>query len=268
MSLGKFYPIHDMMLTPNYIVFAVSPLNVDLMGAALGNKPIAELLEYDKNAPIRILVFKKQGGGQPIEIQSLPSGLIFHNCNAFEDEKTGHLVFDTIVVDDDSAFALFKDWAKDTVPAGPMSWITRFQVDLKNQKVIARYKISDGIATDFPAVDSRRYGSSMSHYYALESHNLNDPLALNGLACWDLQTLRPRRVKAEAQQVWGEPLYVPHPSSDPQNHRAAWILHLGYDATRDQTFLDIRTPIDLELKTRIWFGRYIPIGFHGSFVQV
>ncbi len=267
MSLGGFFPIHDMMLTENYIIFVVSPLKVKLAGAALGTKPLAELLEYDQKSPLRILIFRKDGQGESIELKSEPSGLIFHNCNAFEDATTGHLVFDTIIADDASVFNLFKSWSNEKMPKGPASWITRFEIDLKDKKIISRTKISDGVPTDFPAIDSRLYGSKINYCYGLEAHNPDDLLAMNGLVCWDLQNFQPHRIKAPAQQVWGEPLYIPYPQGKPNLHSAAWILHLGYDADRDQTFLDIRKPLSLDLETRVWLGHYIPVGFHGSFIN-
>lgn len=264
-GLGGFFPIHDMLLTENYLVFIVSPLKVNLTGAALGTKPIAQLLEYKKTDPLRILIFKKQGSGSPIEIKSQPSGLVFHNCNAFEDPLTGNLILDSIVIDDDSAFGLFKAWSKEMMPKGPKSWITRFEVDLKTNQLINRTKMSDGIPTDFPCVDSRMLGQSTRYYYVLEGHRESDPLAFDYLVAWDLKTQISTRVKCDQHQIFGEPVFVPFPHSQPGEDEKAWILHLGYDGLKDQTFLDIRSSVHLELQARVWFGQFLPIGFHGSF---
>jgi all-trans-8'-apo-beta-carotenal 15,15'-oxygenase len=264
-SLGGFFPIHDMLLTENHIVFMVSPLKVNLAGAALGTKPISELLEYKKTDPIRILIFKKQGSGSLVEIKSQPSGLIFHNCNAYEDPSTNRLILDSIVADDHSAFELFKAWSKERMPKGPKSWITRFEIDLTANKLIQREKISDGFPTDFPCMDSRMLGQNTRYYYALEGHRAGDPLAFDHLVAWDLRTKRATRVQCDSHQLFGEPVFVPFPNSVAGEDHKAWILHLGYDSLKDQTFLDIRTSIDLELQARVWFGQFVPIGFHGSF---
>ncbi len=254
-----------MLMTENYLVFIVSPLKVNLTGAALGTKPIAQLLEYKKADPIRILIFKKDGSDAPIEIKSQPSGLVFHNCNAFEDPVTNRLILDSIVADDDSAFELFKSWSKEKMPKGPKSWITRFEIDLISNKLVKREKISDGRPSDFPCMDPRMLGQSTRYYYNLEGHREADPLAFDHLVAWDLESKIATRVQCEAHQLFGEPVFVPHPNSSAGEDEKAWILHLGYDGLKDQTFLDIRNSINLDLQARVWFGQYFPIGFHGSF---
>lgn len=266
-GIGGFFPIHDMLLTENHLVFIVSPLKVNLAGAALGTKPIAQLLEYKKADPIRILIFKKRGTGAMVEIKSQPSGLIFHNCNAYEDPITNRLILDSIVADDDSAFELFKSWSKQRMSKGPKSWITRFEIDLNSNKLVSREKLSDGKPTDFPCLDSRSLGQSTRYYYALEGHREADPLAFDHLVAWDLNSRIAVRVQCEAHQLFGEPVFVPMPNSLAGDDDKAWILHLGYDGLRDQTFLDIRSSINLELQARVWFGRFLPIGFHGSFYE-
>ncbi len=257
-SLGGFFPIHDCLLTENYMVFLVAPLKVKLLGAALGQSPIADLLEYDGSKPFRIILVRKDGSASPLEIESSPGGLAFHHCNAWE--ESGQLHFDSVVMPDDSAYAMFENWSADVMPPSPNSWITRFSIDLATMKLRSRTQISDGVPTDFPGVNSHLLGKPMSHYHLLEAAFGNeDPLAFNTLACWDLEARSAKRITVSARQCLGEPLYVP----DDKN---AWILHLGYDADRDETFLDIRKEISLELVARAWLGRYLPLGFHGSFI--
>ncbi len=267
-GIGGFFPIHDMLMTENHLVFVVSPLKVNLTGAALGTKPISELLEYRKTDPLRILIFKKSGSGSMVEIKSQPSGLIFHNCNAFEDPVSKNLILDSIIADDHSAFEVFKSWSKQKMPKGPGSWITRFEIDLTTNKLIKREKISDGKPADFPCMDSRMMGQSTRYYYTLEGHRESDPLAFDHLVAWDLETQIATRVQCEVHQLFGEPVFVPMPNSRAGENENAWILHLGYDSLKDQTFLDIRSSINLELKARVWFGLFLPIGFHGSFYEL
>ena len=73
------------------------------------------------------------------------------------------------------------------------------------------------------------------------------------------------RAHAEAGQSFGEAVYVPHPQNSTEEE--GWILHLGYDSKRDDSFLDIRRAVSLEIEARIWLGRLLPLGFHGLFVS-
>lgn len=253
-SLNGFYMIHDMMLTENYLIFVIPPIYVDMWGAATTRAPIAELLKFEANKPLRIVIMRKDGVGAPLELQSQPGGLCFHNINAYEEADAKKIIFDSILSDGPKTLELLQAWSQDLLPAGPPSWITRFEVDLVGRKILSRTKISDGAPTDFPALDPRQLGKKVSHYYTLEAEiGSKDPLAFKSLVCWNANTGTTVRVKAEAQQIFGEMVV------------GDWILHLGYDGQRDQTFLDVRQPLTLKLVARVWLGRYLPLGFHGSF---
>lgn len=60
-SLGGFYPIHDFVITKNYMCFVIAPLKINLLKAAMGKYPIAEILEYDNDGPLRFLILAKDG---------------------------------------------------------------------------------------------------------------------------------------------------------------------------------------------------------------
>lgn len=72
-----------------------------------------------------------------------------------------------------------------------------------------------------------------------------------------------RRLEAGRGRTLGEPVFVPHP--DGRDEHEGWLLLLGYDARRDETFLDVRAAVTLEFQARVWLGRYLPLGFHGTF---
>jgi carotenoid cleavage dioxygenase-like enzyme len=45
----------------------------------------------------------------------------------------------------------------------------------------------------------------------------------------------------------------------------SWLLHQGYSAMRDETYLDIRDAATLERAPRVWTGQHFPVGFRGNF---
>ena len=71
---------------------------------------------------------------------------------------------------------------------------------------------------------------------------------------------RVHEARARRGQTFGEPVVIADRS------QRTFVAHLGYDADRDETFLDIRDADDLRLVARAWFGFRIPLGFHGCYV--
>lgn len=257
-SMGGFYMVHDMMITENYVLFVIPPIYIDLWGAAMSRAPIADLAKFESNKPFRVVIMRKDGKGAPIELKSSPGGFVFHNGNAYE--ENGKIIFESILMDDMQAFEMVKKWSAEKLPGVTPSWITRFVVDLQTHH-LTRQRISDGQPTDFPTVDPRTLGHKQRHLYALEAElGTMDPLALKSLVCWDLETLKPTRQVAKATEVFGEMVFAFGRDG------SEYMMNLGYDSKRDQTFLDIRRPVTLARIARVWMGRYFPLGFHGSFV--
>ena len=264
-TLGGFYPIHDMLMTKNYLIFVISPTYVSLLGAAMGTSPLADLIHYEPHKPIRFVIMRKDGKGYPVELTNGPAAVIFHHANAYEDEKSGKIVIHSMMVEDMRVYDVVKSWSQENLPEGPRSWITRFELNLKD-KSVTRDLISDGTSIDFPSIDPRNLGKQVRYVHAIEAGNAKaDPLAFTRIACWDLQNREVTRTAEEAGRVFGEPLSVPFPGSLASNEADAWIMHLGYDTNKDESFIDIRRAVTLELEARVWLGRFLPLGFHGSF---
>ncbi len=253
-DMGGFYMVHDMMVTENHLVFLVPPVRVDLMGAATLQAPVADLLKFEADQPFRIFVVKKQGSQEPQEFISAPGGVGFHHVNAYEDN--GKIIFDTILAEDMGIMGLVRAWSDETLPEAKPGKLTHFELDLKTTTVLERKVISDGVPLDFPCVDLNLVGQKQRFIYALEAElGTSDLLRTNGFVRWDLETLVPLRVKAEPSQMFGELVRTD-----------SWLLNLGFESLKNETFLDVRN-LDLEIVARVWLGRYLPLGFHGSFVS-
>jgi len=255
--LGGFYPIHDMLMTKHHLLFVISPLKISLFDAATARVPLAQALRYEPDQPLRILVLDKEAVTPPIEIESSPSAMIFHHIDAYEGENPDHIIFHSLLMPDDQIFKVFSAWSKAEAPAGPRSWITRFELNLREKRVLLREEISDGTPMEFPCVDQSLLGQKQPVVYLLENQLENgDALSFTSLARWNLESRSVVRVPAEPHQVFGEAVLAEN-----------WLLHMGYDAQRNESFLDVRRPETLERRTRIWLKHYIPIGFHGSYIS-
>jgi len=58
-------------------------------------------------------------------------------------------------------------------------------------------------------------------------------------------------------------VFVPRPGKTAEGE--GWLLHQGYSADRNETYLDIRDASTLDLAARVWTGQHFPIGLHGNF---
>lgn len=262
--LGGFYPIHDFLMTENYLIFVIPPVKVPLLQAATLRWPIGEILKTEDGKSLRILVIKKDGTQDPFEIPSAPGGLIFHHVNAFEAEDKQQLHFHSILQSDTSAYDIFRAWSAPSLPPGPKTWLTRFKIDLKKRTVIARENLTEGNPFDFPCLDPGRISSPLRFVHAVEvAPSTTDPLSFEQLTCWDLAQKTARRVSAGSDRCYGEPVFVS--SQGLNTEEDGWILLLGYDLQRDETYLEVRKAVSLELEARAWLGRYLPLGFHGFF---
>jgi all-trans-8'-apo-beta-carotenal 15,15'-oxygenase len=263
--LSGFSPIHDMMITDNYLVFVICPLTIGLVGLLTRRRSVADAMEYDSSKPLRIVVVRKDGSAPPIEMTSAPAATIFHHVNAYETDGGRRIVFHSMTHDNATVLDVMRAWAAPERPALPRQWVTRFELDLVRKRVVGRHTLSDGVPGDFPCIDARRVSSRVRFVHALESPPAaDDPLDFNWLACWDLETRSVTRLEAGPGRTLGEPVFVPHP--DGQEESEGWLLLLGYDSRRDETFLEVREAISLEFKARVWLGRHIPLGFHGTFI--
>lgn len=258
LRVGGFYPVHDFMITKSYIIVALPPVHINLWGILRNRSSIAENLVAEGDRPLRIIVARKDGSGVPITIESHPAHMIFHHANAVESEdgKTIRLV--SMEIEAAAGFRMLEGWGREAGLSQPKSQMTEFSIDL-DAKTLSRATLTEAALVEFPAVDPRTLGRSMETIYALRTSDApGDPLAFDTLTSWDGR--RFREIRAAQGQMLGEPVVLADKAGK------SWIAHLGYDSDHDESFVDIREPVDLRLAARAWFGFRIPLGFHGCFI--
>jgi len=255
--VAHLYPVHDFVITRSYVVMALPPLYVNMWGMLRNRSCIAENLVAEGQKPLRIIVARKDGQGAPTILESFPANMIFHHGNAVESEDGGTIRLISMETEAVPCFRLLKGWGGGEGLAQPQSQMTEFRIDL-NAKTVARTQLTEGAPIEFPAIDPRTLGRSMETIYALRTcRSADDPLAFDTLTSWDGR--RFREARAEPGQAFGEPIAIVDAVGQ------SWIVHLGYDSDSDETFVDIRDPVDLRRVARAWFGFRVPLGFHGCF---
>ncbi|HMY74743.1 MAG TPA: carotenoid oxygenase family protein, partial [Blastocatellia bacterium] len=254
----KTYPIiHDMLLAKDHIIFVIPPVNVDFMAATKGKIP-AEILLYAEKEPTRLVVLRKDGTGQPVTIEQ-PPGFVFHHGNAFD--RDGKIVIDSFLSSDASVLELIYSFGKDSLPATSPVKFTRLTIDPVKGVVESRTEF--GVNEEFPRFDERRAGQDVRFLYTLETNRGDDSFAFSALIRHDLHNKISKRIVAGKGRAVGEAVFVPHPGKDSEER--GWLLQQGYDAGRDENYLDIRDAQTLDLAARIWTGIHFPLGFHGNF---
>lgn len=261
-DMGGVYPVHDFIMTENYLIFVLPPAYVSLWSMIRKKTSIAEAIRFEGDKPMRIFVVRKDGTEAPRLFESSVTSVIFHHCNAVESQDGRQIKFVAMEVGGVEVFQLLEQWSQLKLPTPQSSWMTAYTLDLESGRVLSQERLTDGRTIDFPAIDGRELGLKLGKVYALQMLNpKEDALAFNSLVSWDLNNNSSLRVDALANQVFGEPVFV-----EGSNETRDWLVHLGYDGDRDETFLDIRRPSDLALEARVWTGQKIPIGFHGNFI--
>lgn len=256
--LPHYAMIHDFAVTDNYLVFCIPPLYIDFPKLFQGGRTIGEALAFAEQTPMKLLVLRRDGGGQPLWLDDR-NGMIFHNGNAFEQD--GALLFDAIVSDDDAVLRLLHSAAQEKLPAAAKSYLVRYRLDPVTGRLTARDTITRGL--EFPRYNEVRAGSDARFLYAVGDHADNALLSGCVLAI-DLHRGTRRELRYAAHQAIEEAVFAPRPKGT--DEQDGWLLLQGYDGNRDENFFDILAADSLKRTARLWLGSNGPLGFHGNFV--
>ncbi len=253
-----YFMIHDVLLSKEHLIFVIPPVRFDLQMLFSGKATPADALKYFEKEPTRFLILRRDGKGMPVTIEQ-PATMVFHHGNAYE--RDGEIVIDTFLSADGSVLEALYSWSKDRFPSSAPPTLTRLILDPVKGVVTGRSELAK--LEEFPRFDSRRTGEDARYLFALESSMKDDPFANNAVVCHDLKQNSINRVDAGKGRVFGEAVFVPRPESKEENY--GWLLMQGYDAERDENFLEIRDAATMEFEARVWTGNHFPLGFHGNF---
>jgi all-trans-8'-apo-beta-carotenal 15,15'-oxygenase len=253
-----YFMIHDMLMAKEHLVFVIPPVRFDLGSLLSGQVTPADVLKYFEKEPTRVVILRRDGTGAPVTIER-PATMVFHHGNAFEHQ--GKLVIDSILYPDETILQTLYAWSKEQLPRPTPARLTRLVLDPVAGKVESRTGLATG--PEYPRFDIRRSGEDARYLYTLESSLEEDWGAFNTLNRYDLQQGTSRRVEAGKARVLSEAVFVPHPGQHREDR--GWLLMQGYDAARDENYLEIRDAETLDMVARIWTGQHFPLGFHGNF---
>ncbi|WP_285031453.1 carotenoid oxygenase family protein [Mycolicibacterium sp. lyk4-40-TYG-92] len=256
--LEHIYIQHDFAITPQFLVFALAPITVDPVTAALaalGKGALGDSADYRPQQGMKIILVPRAGGGKPRIIECDPFVYI-HVDNAYEDR--GDVVLDLVRHE---SFAFLSQAAKQfrTEPLAVAGWPARLRVSAGGSVDLTDYPSP---ATEFPSHDERRTGRE--HRYTYLASAEEDAAAIVKL---DRQTNTQRLHHFSQAMAPGEPIFVPkaHHSGEDEG----WLLVVTYNAGEHRTELHILDAADIEnppLAIAVLPSHHFP-GFHGSFTE-
>jgi carotenoid cleavage dioxygenase-like enzyme len=230
-------------------------VHYDLQELWSGRATPAGSLRYMAVEPTRLIVVRKDGAGSPITIEQ-PACMVFHHGNLAEDGDS--LTFDTLMSPDDSILRYISEWSAERPTRPRPTQLTRISLDITQRVATGREVLGEGL--EYPRFDSRMSGKAARYLYTLADE---EDFAMRALVRHDFATGTAHRVDAGQGHALEEAVFVSQPSKTADGE--GWLLHQGYSADRNETYLDIRDASTLDLAARVWTGQHFPIGLHGNF---
>jgi all-trans-8'-apo-beta-carotenal 15,15'-oxygenase len=253
-SQPNYFMIHDMLLGREHIAFIVPPVHFDLPSLFSGRVAPADALRYQANDPTRLIVLGKDGTGTPLVLEQ-PACMVFHHGNLAE--TNGIITTDSLLTPDDSILRYISEFSTGHAIKPRPTQLTRLTVDVAERRITKRQVL--GEAQEYPRFDTRMNGRNVRFLFTLGNEEM---FAMRTLFRHDLVTGKTNRMDAEPGHALEEAIFVPKPGKGMEE---GWLLHQGFSAPRNETYLDIRDAATLEQAARVWTGRHLPLGLHGNF---
>lgn len=256
-----FNMVHDAMLTENYFVILLTPTFYD-MQMVMSGKTMGEALKYAADQPSLLYAFPRDNNGgkaEPVAVE-LPPHIIYHYGNAYE-TNSNQIAFEAIAYNDDKFFEVLRSWREDKVPDFKPPRLKQITVDLGKKSAVSSADLAEN--AEFPRYDMRLTGKKARYLYAADK--LYD--ADSSILRIDLEKHSVKKVNMGKTRTVAEPVFVPKTSNI--NEDRGWLLAQGFDADKNENFLEIRDAQTLEFEARVWAsGQHFPLGFHGNFYQL
>lgn len=274
-TVPGFAFLHDFVITPNYCIFFQNPVTFNPFPFVLGWRGAAQCIEFQSQAPTRILVIPRNGSGA-VQTFETDACFVFHHANAFE--RAGQLVIDSICYEFFPQADPAHDYLNIDFNAYPAGQLCRFTVDLASRDV--QRQVLDTRSCEFPTLHPAKVGQDYRYTYLATAHDAQGNAPLQAIAKYDLQTGERQLWSAAPRGFVSEPIFVPsavQPEasvSKPGNLAIAdaeedqgWLLTLVYNAALQRSQLVILAAENLTQGpiATLTLKHHIPYGLHGNF---
>ena len=253
---------HDWLLTENWFILVAAPATWGPAGKPLdqlrmtaefvaGRRPVTSMISFDKTRPTMVHLYPRdaaaaaRAGRRAISVE-LDTFFSFHHANAWEDEASGTLTFDTVStpelkVDDSSLLGQGNEGAERALGGGgnrfliedldyerdvPRTDLVRYTVDLRRRTFSKRPLSTRHV--EFPSVAAAVSGRPHRYVYSTPGPSAAGVSPQAGV-------LKTDTVDASRSQIWlpreyefcGEVIFTPRP--EPQSEDDGYLLTLCYN---------------------------------------
>lgn len=258
-ELDGFAFLHDMAITPNWIVFVKNPIRYDVMPYLFGLQSAAQGLQSQADSPSTVILIPRRPGSGRVRSFRAPNGFVWHHANAFEDGD--QLIIDSVWYERYAGIEPGVDFRQIDVTGYPPGQLARTTIDLRSGR-LERRVIAERCC-EFPVLHPEHVGRPYRYTYLAAA----DIAAGNG----PLQAIWKVDLHQGTTQIWSaaprgfvsEPIFVPRAAATAEDD--GWLLAHVYDAARHMTdivILDARDPAAGPLCV-LPLGHHLPHGLHG-----
>jgi carotenoid cleavage dioxygenase-like enzyme len=249
--------IHDMALTPSYVVLVLAPLFFDLAAAMRGGSPLA----WEPNEGTRIALIPRDGSA--VQWLRTDAFWLWHTANAYEQAALDGGTEPIVVLD----FARWSTPGGLAGAGGSVGSLARLRLHPGTGRAETETLVDR--AVELPRIDDRR----LTHSHAVTAVAFKTNRDVIGA---DQDTLGWYDTASGTLQQWGagqhlavgEQAFVPRPGDDDPSH--GWWTTIATDRTTMTSQLLVIPAADPASGpiARIQLPRRVPAGLHGNWLPV
>jgi carotenoid cleavage dioxygenase-like enzyme len=253
--------VHDFVLAGRYLLFFVSPVQLNPLALLTRLKSYSDALSWKPERGTQVLVIDRDS----LEVVSRSTAdpwYQWHYGNGYEDAD-GNLVVDLVRYDNFQTNRYLAEVATGYSQTRARGTLWQIRLDPKSGRLLEAAEMSDRTA-EFPVVNLREVGQpSRFTYLALRRPGVDigkEPFG--AIARFDYQTGTFAEADLGENSYVMEPIYAP----DREAPDRGWVMTVVFDGNHDQSEIWIWDGDRLadEPVCRLRLPQVIPLGFHGT----
>ena len=259
--LKGFPMIHDFALAGQYIVFFISPLNLNVLPFLAKLKSYSESLTWQPDLGTQILIFDRNTL-KLISRNRTEAWFQWHFANGYT-VADGSLIIDFVRYQDFFTNQHLTEMATGLTQTSAPGTFWQARLDPRTGKVISMNQVLDRVC-EFPTVVGANVGKiSRFTYFSLHKKEVDIGQEWFGsLGRFDHQTENLTEAELGKNRYLVSPVYA----DNQENCEPGWILTIVFDGDLEQSqvwIFDAEEP-NLEPICKLLLPEIIPIGYHGT----
>jgi len=253
--------VHDFAVSQKHLVFLLPPISLDREAMRAG-KGFAQSMVWNARESLKVLVVDKADFSRR-RILEMPACMVFHFGNAWEADNVIRVDFVK-----SADLGVMNDWMpkmmRGEATPSPASTPAFLNIDLNRGRISLTERKEN---LEFPRVDPRFVAQRNRYLYypvGLNRSTRQDG-ELNGVMRLDVENGKTDSYSFGENCSIEEHVLVPKPGST--NEGEGWLVGVGFDAGRQQSFASVFDAQNLSAGplalARLPY--WVPYGFHGHF---